>query len=91
MENITKEFWYGNIIPQNDCRPMSEECKELSELIVCNKNKLISGLNDEQREVFDKLDSCLAEYISFNEEAIFAYAFRLGLRIATEAFEDKLH
>ena len=91
MENVTKEFWYGNIIPQNDCRPMSEECKELSELITRHKHELILGMNNEQIETFDKLDACWAEYASLNEEAIFAYAFKLGIRMATEAFQDKLH
>ena len=88
MESIMKELWYGNIIPQNDCRPQTEEFKELSELILRHKRDLTLGLNDRQLEIFDKLDACWAEYISLSEEAIFSYAFKLAMRLMTEAFED---
>ena len=35
----------------------------------------------EQKEIFEKFDDCWSEYASYAEEAIFAYAFKLGCRL----------
>ena len=89
MNSITREFWYGNILPQNDCRPKTDEMKQLSDLIIKNRNDLILSMNKEQMAIFDKLDACLAEYATITEETIFAYGFKLGIRMASEAHEER--
>lgn len=88
MREITKEFWHGNIMPQTDCRPQTEEFKQLTEFILRHKTDLTFTLNDKQLEVFEKLESCVTEYISINEEAIFSYAYRLGMRTAMEVMQE---
>ena len=88
MNSVIQELWYGSIIPQNDCRPQNDQIKHLSDLIVKNRNELIFSLNEEQSKLFDKLDACLAEYVTAHEEAIFSYAFKLGMRMAAEAFGE---
>ncbi len=88
MNNVTREFWYGNIIPHSDCRPQTPEAQQLTELIVRNRQELITSMNDQQIEAFDKLDACWTEYVTMNEEAIFAYAFKLGIRMATESLVE---
>ena len=90
MSKILQDFWYGNVIPQNGCRLKGPKIKELSDLIVRNRNELIFTMSDEQAEIFDKLDACLVEYVTISEEAIFSYAFKLGMRMATEAFREDL-
>ena len=90
MNSVIQELWYGSIIPQNDCRPQNDQIKHLSDLIVKNRNELIFSLNKEQSEIFDNLDTCLAEYVTAHEEAIFSYAFKLGMRMAAEAFGESL-
>ena len=42
--------------------------------------------HDEQREVLDKLNDCQTELEDIAEQALFAYAFKLGMRIAFEVF-----
>lgn len=91
MKNITREFWYGNILPQTDCRPQSAEFKELNEYIALHHNELSVTLTDKQREILDKLDGCWDKYINLTEEAIFSYAFKLGLKMAAEAFAEKFN
>lgn len=86
MNSTTRELWYGNIVPNSDCRPKTAEFKKLSEHISRHRNQLVTCMNDEQREIFEKLDTCWDEYIRSTEEAIFAYAFNLGLKMASEAF-----
>ena len=49
---------------------------------------LLKTLNDEQREIFEKFDDCWSEYASYDEEAIFTYAFNLGMQIAIETLTE---
>ena len=44
-------------------------------------------MTDEQKEIFEKFDVCWSEYVSYAEEAIFTYAFMLGMQIAIEILE----
>ena len=84
MKSMIKELWYGNIIPQDDSRNNSPEMKKLIEYMSRHHDDLVKTMTDEQKEVFIKFDDCWSEYASYAEEAIFCYAFRLGMRIAIE-------
>ena len=50
---------------------------------------LLKTLTDEQKELFEKFDDCWSEYASLAEEAIFVYAFKLGMNLAIEALADR--
>ena len=84
MENIIKELWHGNIIPQDDCRNNSKEIKELMEFMSRHHDDLLKTMTDEQKEIFEKFDDCWSEYASYAEEAIFTYAFKLGAQLMLE-------
>lgn len=84
MKSMIKELWHGNIIPQDDSRNNSPEMKKLIEYMSRHHDDLLKTMTDEQKEIFVKFDDCWSEYASYAEEAIFCYAFRLGMRIAIE-------
>ena len=84
MKSMIKELWYGNIIPQDDSRNNSPEMKKLIEYMSRHHDDLLKTMTEEQKEIFVKFDDCWSEYASYAEEAIFCYAFRLGMRIAIE-------
>ena len=84
MESIIKELWHGNINPLEDARNNSKEMKELIGYMAMHHEDLIKDMTDEQKETFEKFDDCWSEYTSLSEEAIFTYAFKLGMRIAIE-------
>jgi len=88
MESIIKELWHGNIIPQEDSRTNSKEMKELLGYMARRHEDLEKSFKEEQKEIFDKFHDCWSEYMSLAEAAIFTYAFKLGMRIATEALID---
>ena len=88
MKEITKELWHGTVRPKTDCRPQTEEYNQLLEYVLRHKSALSTTLNDAQLEVFDKLESCATEYVRLSEEAIFTYAYRLGIRTAMEALQE---
>ena len=81
---VIKELWHGNICPQADSRNNSPEMKELMEYMARHHDDLLKTLNDEQKAIFEKFDDCWSEYSSYAEEAIFTYAFRLGMQIALD-------
>ena len=92
--DIIKELWHRNIVPQDvrhglagpraSSRNNSPEMKELMEYMARHHDDLLKSMTDEQKEIFEKFDDCWSEYMSLAEEAIFTYAFRLGMQIALD-------
>ena len=46
--------------------------------------KLLSSLNDQEKETLEKFIDCDTELSEINEKEIFQYGFTLGMRIAIE-------
>ena len=84
MKQTIEELWHGNIIPQEDSRTNSPEMKELLSYMARHHEDLEKSFSDEQKEIFEKFHDCWSEYASLAEEAIFAYAFKLGGRLMLE-------
>ena len=85
MRSILEELFYGNICPNTDCRSKDKETKELMGYIADHHSALTETLTDKQKELFEKFNDCYGELTDINEREIFAYAFRLGMRIAIES------
>ena len=86
--NIIKELWHRNIIPQDDSINNSPEMKQLMKYMSRHHDDLLKSMTDEQKEIFEKFDDCWSEYTSCAEEAIFTYAFKLGMQIAIETLTE---
>ena len=84
MRYILEELFYGNLCPNTDCRSQDKETKQLMGYIADHHNNLRSTLNEQQKELLEKFDDCYNELVDINEREIFAYAFRLGMRITIE-------
>ena len=89
MKGTIEELWHGNIIPQEDSRTNSPEMKELLGYMARHHEDLEKSFTDEQKEIFEKFHDCWSEYASLAEEAIFAYAFKLGGRLMLETLQEK--
>ena len=89
MKETIEELWHGNIIPQEDSRTNSPEMKELLGYMARHHEDLEKSFTDEQKEIFEKFHDCWSEYASLVEEAIFAYAFKLGGRLMLETLQEK--
>ena len=89
MKGTIEELWHGNIIPQEDSRTNSPEMKELLSYMARHHEDLEKSFSNEQKEIFEKFHDCWSEYASLAEEAIFAYAFKLGGRLMLETLRDK--
>ena len=88
MNDVIKELWHGNIVPQEDSRNNSKEMKELLGYMARHHEDLGKSFSDEQKETFEKFQDCWSEYMSLAEAAIFEYAFKLGMQIAIEALTE---
>ena len=88
MRTILEELFYGNICPNTDCRSQDKETKQLMGYIADHHSKLLSTLNDQQKEILEKFDDCYNELTDINERDIFVYAFKLGARIALEMLSN---
>lgn len=88
MRSILEELFYGNICPNTDCRSQDKETKQLMGYIADHHDKLLSTLNDQQKEILEKFDDCYNELTDINERDIFVYAFKLGARIALEMLSN---
>ena len=86
--NTIKDLWYGNIVPEDDIRNRSPEMKQLMEYMARHHKDLLESMTDEQKVIFEKFDDCWCEYASLTEEAVFKYAFKLGMRIALETLTE---
>ena len=88
MKSVINELWHGNVCPQTDSRSNSPEMKELMEYMSRHHDDLLKTMTDEQKEIFEKFHDCWSEYASRAEEAIFNYAFKLGMQIAVETLSE---
>ncbi len=86
MESILEELYYGNIHPASRDVSQNEEYANIVKLIQQNEKALSAGLNEEQKELLEKLSTALSEQSSMNELSAFKAGFKLGLRLAAEAF-----
>lgn len=85
MRSILEELWYGNICPSARCLEASDEAKELIKYIDKHHHALSATLTEQQKETLEKLTDCYSELMDLNEREIFVYAFKLGMKIATES------
>ena len=88
MKSIIQELWYGNVLPLEDSRNNSKEAKELMGYMARHHDDLLKSMTEEQKVIFEKFTDCWGEYEGLVEEAIFAYAFKLGMRMAIETLTE---
>ena len=90
MRSILEELWYGNICPNNECHEATSEAKILMGYIADHHDSLQATLTEKQKEILEKFNDCYAELTDMNEREIFAYAFRLGARIAIDVMHMQI-
>ena len=78
-----QDLWYGNIRPNED-KVITEEEKELVELIARHHETLSSSLKNDDLDMFEKYVDCFTEYASLIECRAFEIGFKLAVKILTE-------
>ena len=62
--------------------------KELMEYMAWHHEDLLKTMTEEQKEILEKIEDCRGEYANYAEEAIFEYAFKLGMNMAIESLNN---
>lgn len=81
--SILQELWYGNINPSED-KEVSDEEKELVELMARHQEYLKSKLKDKELDEFQKYILCSDEYTSLVECQAFEIGFKLAVKLLAE-------
>ena len=84
MKRTLIDLWYGNIDPQEQAQA-NPQVPDLLKLLERNHDALSKTLNDDQKVILEKYQSCADEISGFCERDSFIYGFRLGMRLAIEA------
>ena len=86
MESIIEELYYGNITPSERSYRRAGEYAHILQLVTRNEEKLTETMTDAQKEIFEKFKDNTSELCSMTEVTAFTLGFKLGLRLAAEAF-----
>lgn len=86
MQSIIEELYCGNVLPYERRMPRSGEYPRIAKHMSRNEESLIETLTEAQKEIFEKFKATVAEFNGIEEATTFALGFKLGLRLAAEAF-----
>lgn len=89
MSSMIEEMYWRNFMLKNKDRKKREKIKELCALVEQNETKLNELLNEEQKEIFEKLMKCNSRLLSECECNCFISGFRTGSQLMTEVFRDE--
>ena len=81
--SILHELWYGNIKPCED-KEVSDNEKELVELMARHQEYMQSILKDKELDAFKKYVECCEEYTSLVDSQAYKIGFKLAVRLLTE-------
>ncbi len=90
MQSIIKELWYGNI-GSNENRVVSKEEQKLMRIVADSYDELQELLDAKQKEAFGKFEDSYSALRDIDEDETFAYAFRLGAKIAIEVMSFQVN
>ena len=86
--DILKELWYGNITPTEYSRiENNANYKEALSFVTQQQERLKTTLNDEQKDLLERLLTANEEFANLIELDCFKIGFKLGSRLTIEAYK----
>ena len=85
MTKTIAKIWNGKLDPVRNLGENNPEMKQLGALIQRNLKKLEETLDEHQKELFEKYDACISDYMVVISEQAFCDGFSLGSKIIAEA------
>lgn len=89
MVKTIAQIWNGTLVPEADIKEDNPQIKELKILLERNRKHLGQSLNEKEKEIFEKYNDCLKEYVDIFGEQAFCSGFCLGTKITTEALTEQ--
>ena len=88
MKTTLLDLWYGNLSPWNESAYRKEETAAAIHLIERQKEKLLSTISNEEKEIAAKIEQCQVELTCLEREDAFLRGFCLAIKIMTESISD---
>ncbi len=89
MKKMIVDLWNGNLEPIATCGRNNAEIKKVVRLIERNRDKLVDKLDEKQKVIFEKYDSCINEYLVLITEQAFSDGYSVGSKLLAEALIDE--
>ena len=86
MSNIIKDFYYGNIEPQEVNSELTPKLKKQLSNLAEKEEQLTARLNGEDKELFQNYVNAYIEFPTTSNADSFISGFRLGARFTYETF-----
>lgn len=88
--DILTELYYGKIEPyKNKMLNIGTEEAAVYSYLKNTKDKLLDTLNNDQKQLLDRIEDAMREIQSYRNKESFAQGFKLGTRITTEVYKEK--
>ena len=88
--NITEEFWYGNLNPQENPASESDFLRDARRKANGIYEEMKGSLTEKQLEVVENFMEAQGEINTEDVKNAFVYGFQIGIRLAIEAFTANL-
>ena len=86
MSHFIKEFYYGNIEPQESITELKAEIKKKLDALSQTEEQLTEKLTDKENDLFLKHASQSGEFFCVSNADSFIAGFRLGSRFTYDTF-----
>ena len=86
MSDIIKDFYYGNIEPQECTTKLNAELKKRLNLLAQTEEQLTSKLTEEEKAIFMKYASQSSKFLCISNADSFISGFRLGAKFTYDTF-----
>jgi len=86
MHSILREFFHGNISPEEHNLKRDSECEEVMGIIYRTEEKLLKRLNEEEKEILQEFSDAQMELNHLTAINSQIYGYKLGLTMTAEAF-----
>jgi len=85
MNNTISALWHGEINPEGERVVLPQEALEAKRYFERNKEKLLALLDEQGKELLEKVGECNNEMVTYELEDAFVKGFSLGARLMAEA------
>ena len=86
MSKFIKDFYYGNIEPQESSSELKNELKRKLSILTQTEEQLTSKLTEEERALFMKYASQSSEFLCISNADSFIAGFKLGAKFTYDTF-----
>lgn len=85
MKNTISALWHGQLHPASEQVVLSQEGLQVKRYFERNREKLLELLDEQGKELLEKIEECNNELCAYELEDAFLKGFSLGARLMGEA------